>query len=243
MGRRCASCAVDSYSNNLGSVNTVKWRGGQVTRIEALTDAVFGFAIAFLFVSIDVPTDFDALMMQLRGFLPFAACFALMILVWVYHYKLFGRFDRDDATTLFLNSVLLFVVLFYVYPLKFVFTSWLGKESTFSSWEQIRSMMTLYALGFMAVFLVFGLMYYHVYRRRRDLDLGEDDIFFALSHVGECVVMVVIGVISIILAQTAPIKLAAPAAGFFYIMIGPAQWLKQRWMTKNRTKLMARAMA
>jgi uncharacterized membrane protein len=224
-------------------VNTVKWRGGQVTRIEALTDAVFGFAIAFLFVSLDVPTDFDALMTQLRGFIPFAACFALLILVWVYHYRLFGRFDLDDATTLFLNSVLLFVVLFYVYPLKFVFSSWLGRSSTFSSWEQIRSMMTLYAIGFMAVFIVFGLMYFHVYRKRDVLQLDEDDVFFALGHVGECVVMVVISLISIVLAQTMPVRAAAPVAGFFYMTIGPAQWLKAKWMEKNRVALMARAMA
>ena len=222
----------------------MKWRGGQVTRIEALTDAVFGFAIAFLFVTSDVPTDFDALMLQLRGFIPFAACFALIILVWMYHYKLFGRFDMDDGVTLFLNSVLLFVVLFYVYPLKFVFTSWLGEASTFSDWEQIRSMMTLYGIGFAAVFLVFGLMYLHVYRKRRQLELNEEDVFFALSHVGECTVMIVIAAISVVLAQIVqPIQAAAPAAGFFYMTIGPAQWLKARWMHKNRVTLMARAMA
>jgi uncharacterized membrane protein len=221
-----------------------KWRGGQVTRIEALTDAVFGFAITFLFVSFDVPADFDALKVQLRGFVPFAACFALLILVWVQHYKLFGRFDLDDAITLLLNSILLFVVLFYIYPLKFVFTSWMGGATTrFSSWEQLRSMMTLYAVGFIAVYAVFGLMYHHAYRRRRHLNLEDDDVFFAIENLGESVVMVAIGVLSIVVAQTAPMQFAAPAAGFSYFLIGPAQWCRWRWMSKRRGKFLARAAA
>lgn len=219
----------------------MKWRGGQVTRIEALTDAVFGFAITFLFVSFDVPTDFDALLLQLRGFVPFAACFALLILVWMYHYRLFGRFDLDDGLTLFLNSVLLFVVLFYIYPMKFVFSSWLGAGgSTFSDWEQIRWMMVLYSVGYAAVFVVFGLMYLQAYRRRVYLELTADDVFFAVEHMGECGVMVLIGLLSITLALTVPVHMAAPAAGFCYMLIGPAQWGKARWLRKNRPQILAR---
>lgn len=212
----------------------VKWRGGQVTRLEALTDAVFGFSITFLFVSFEVPTDFDALMLQLRGFIPFAACFALLLLVWFYHYKLFGKFDLDDGYTMLLNSVLLFVVLFYIFPLKFVFTSWLGGGSTFSNFEQIRSMMTLYSAGYCAVFLVFGLMYLHAYRQRDELELDDDDVYFALQHVAECAVMIFVGVVSIILAQTVPLRFAALAAGFIYMLIGPLQWYRSVWMNKRR---------
>ena len=47
----------------------------------------------------------------------------MITLVWYYHYKLFSRFDMDDGWTIFLNSLLLFVVLFYVYPLKFTFNA------------------------------------------------------------------------------------------------------------------------
>jgi uncharacterized membrane protein len=224
-------------------MNQFKWRGGQVTRIEALTDAVFGFAITFLFVSFDVPTDYDALLVQLRGFIPFAACFALLILVWMYHYKLFGRFDLDDSTTMLLNAILLFVVLFYIYPLKFVFTSWLGRAATFSSWAQVGQMMVLYAIGFIAVFLVFGMMYGHAIRRRSELQLSEDDVYFALEHVGECGVMVAIGLISILLSQTVPPEWAAPAAGFVYFLIAPAQWWRSKWMGRHRARILARVLA
>jgi uncharacterized membrane protein len=219
-------------------MTNVKWRGGQVTRIEALTDAVFGFAITFLFVSFDVPTDFDALTVQLRGFIPFAGCFALLLLVWFYHYKLFGKFDLDDGYTMMLNSVLLFVVLFYIFPLKFVFTAWLGGGKTFSNFEQIRSMMTLYSAGYCAVFVVFGLMYYHAYRKRAELALNDDDVFFAVQHIGECGVMVFVGALSVVLAQTVPVRQSALAAGFVYMIIGPLQWYRSVWMAKRRTQFM-----
>lgn len=215
-----------------------KWRGGQVTRIEALTDAVFGFAITFLFVSFDVPADFDALKVQLRGFLPFAACFALLILVWAEHYKLFGRFDMDDGITLVLNSMLLFVVLFYIYPLKFVFSSWIAGTKSFSAWGQLREMMTLYAAGFIAVYLVFGLLYHHAYRKRRALSLSDDDAFFAIQRIGMCSVMVAVGLVSIVIAQLAPIQFAAPAAGFTYFLIGPAQYACAVWLAKNRVRIL-----
>jgi uncharacterized membrane protein len=216
---------------------SVKWRGGQVTRIEALTDAVFGFAITLLFVSFDVPTSFDEMLSQLQGFMAFAACFALIILVWVYHYKLFSRFDMDDGWTIFLNSLLLFVVLFYVYPLKFTFTSMFsflaGTPTTFSNYPvQLPLMMTIYAIGYIAVFLVFAMMYLHAYRQRAVLDLSDDDVFYAISHVGGCLVMCGIGLLSIALAWTVPWKLSGMAAGFSYGLIGPAQWWYAKWMTR-----------
>lgn len=80
-----------------------RWRGGGSTRIETLTDAVFGFSVTLLVVSLEVPDTFDDLLVTLRGFLAFAASFALLILVWWYHYRLFDRFHLEDGFTVFLG--------------------------------------------------------------------------------------------------------------------------------------------
>ena len=219
-----------------------KWRGGQVTRIEALTDAVFGFAITLLFVSFDIPGSYDALLGQLAGFSSFAACFALITLVWYYHYKLFSRFDMDDGWTIFLNSVLLFVVLFYVYPLKFtfamVFQFATGTSMAFSDVAtQLPQMMAIYAIGYIAVFLVFALMYLHAYRRREVLALSEEDVFFAQDHVLECLLMCAIGVLSIVVTYSVPWQLAGLLGGMTYGLIGPAQWwLHSRWIRPRRER-------
>ena len=94
--------------------------GREVSRIEGFSDAVFGFALTLLVASIEVPPDFEALKLTLRGFLPFALTFALICWIWYLHYSFFRQYGLEDRLTIVLNCVLLFVVLFFVYPLKVV---------------------------------------------------------------------------------------------------------------------------
>src|SRR5687767_7346394 len=81
-----------------------RWRGDGVSRIEGLSDAVFGFAITLLVVSVDVPTSFAALRELMRGFLAFAATFATLVFLWYAQYKFFRRFGLEDTTTIVLKD-------------------------------------------------------------------------------------------------------------------------------------------
>src|SRR5512144_3070514 len=96
-------------------------RGGEISRIEGFSDAVFAFAVTLLVVSLEMPRTFHELSAAMKGFVVFAVCFALLIEVWREHYVFFRRYGLQDAGTVWLNAALLFVVLFYVYPLKFLF--------------------------------------------------------------------------------------------------------------------------
>src|SRR5947209_6323758 len=96
-------------------------RGSEVTRLESFSDAVFGFALTLLVVSLDVPKSFEDLFAAMRGFPSFAVCFLFLALIWNGHYKFCRRFGLHDSLTRFLTCLLLFLVLFYVYPLKFLF--------------------------------------------------------------------------------------------------------------------------
>src|SRR5207237_4210499 len=100
----------------------VRSRSHEVSRTEGLSDAVFGFAITLLVVSLEVPKTYGELMQTVRGFGAFAISFTLLFIVWYNQYKFFRRYNLQDNLTMLLNAVLLFVVIFYVYPLKFVFT-------------------------------------------------------------------------------------------------------------------------
>src|SRR3954469_10228981 len=96
-------------------------RGRDVNRLESFSDAVFGFALTLLVVSLDVPKTFNDLVATMRGFPAFALCFLFLALIWNGHYRFCRRYGLNDGTTRFLTCVMLFLVLFYVYPLKFLF--------------------------------------------------------------------------------------------------------------------------
>jgi hypothetical protein len=57
----------------------------------------------------------------LRGFFAFAVCFSILFWVWYDHYRFFRRYGLADGVTTTLTGALLFIVLFYVYPMKFLF--------------------------------------------------------------------------------------------------------------------------
>jgi hypothetical protein len=103
-----------------------RWRAGDITRLEAFTDAVFALAVTLLVVSLEVPKTFSELLMAMKGFVAFAICFAILVQVWYEHYVFSRRYGRQTLYTVFLNSVLIFVVLFFVYALKFLFSVVVG---------------------------------------------------------------------------------------------------------------------
>ena len=45
-----------------------RWRSHEISRVEGLSDAVFGFAITLLVVSLEVPKTFNELLEAMRGF-------------------------------------------------------------------------------------------------------------------------------------------------------------------------------
>ena len=97
-------------------------RHREVSRVEGFSDAVFAFAITLLVVSLEVPRTFDELVHVMRGFPAFAVSFVLLFQIWRRHYLFFRSYDLEDGTVVVLTGALLFVVLFYVYPLKFLWS-------------------------------------------------------------------------------------------------------------------------
>jgi uncharacterized membrane protein len=82
--------------------------------------------LTLLVVSLEVPRTYADLTNAMRGFPAFALTFAILMTVWSRHDYFFRYYGLDDPATIVLNTLLLFVVLFYVYPLKFLFNVWLA---------------------------------------------------------------------------------------------------------------------
>src|SRR6187401_2287566 len=138
-----------------------------VTRLEAFSDAVFGFAITLLVVSLEVPNSFDELMQVMRGLPVFAVTFAILLMIWQEHHRLFKKFPSSDGATIWLNGALLFVVVSYIYPLKFLFGQIVlpgglrfGAGGAFQGVDQLVMLMVIYGAGFAQIFLIFAVLYW-----------------------------------------------------------------------------------
>ncbi len=211
-----------------------RWRGSEVTRIEGFSDAVFAFSVTLLIVTLEVPRTFTELLTTMKGFVAFAASFAIIIWIWHIHYTFFRRYGLQDAFTKTVNAVLLFVVLFYVYPLKFVFTNvihfWSGGENatTLANGSIVPivgqgepgSMMLVYGIGFVAVFVCYVLLYMNAGRKREELRLNQAEVFLNSMHLRQYLLCIVIGLISLSLAYFGGDSFSA-WSGFAYALLGP----------------------
>ena len=194
-------------------------RGGEIPRLEGFSDCAFGFAITLLVVSLDVPSKFSALLDLLRGFPAFAVSFAIIAGIWFAQYRFFRRYGLQDNVTVLLNLALLFVVLFYVYPLKFVFRLAFGTSPASIADPEVPLLFTIYGLGFTAIWLVLGLMYVNAYRQRRLLELTAWETYVTRLSAIQHLLIGGFGLLSAALSYLVPGPFTAPASGFVYFLI------------------------
>jgi uncharacterized membrane protein len=203
-----------------------RWRGGEITRLEAFTDAVFAFAVTLLVVSLEVPRTFTELAATMKGFVAFGVCFGLLTWVWHNHYLFSRRFGLQTAWVISLNSLLIFVVLFYVYPLKFLFTMFVGEIAGTVPRDVLQGMITeaqvpqlfvVYCLGYTAVFAILGLLNLHAYRLRAALGLDEYETLATRFTVQSQFGYASVGVVVMVVALLLPASLAGVAGLLFFL--------------------------
>jgi transmembrane protein TMEM174 (potassium channel) len=194
-------------------------RAHEVSRIEAFSDIVFGFALTLIVVSLEVPESYEELMHSMRGFLGFAICFAMLMWIWHAHYIFFRRYGLTDGYTIVINMALLFLVLYYVYPLKFIFSlvtraiPWHGGE------DDGVMLFIIYGLGFAGIFALLLLLYTHAWHQRAGLQLNDYEVHDTVTSMWMYGAYVAIGVLSALIAGLFPRLLAW--AGWSYFLIGP----------------------
>lgn len=192
-------------------------RGLENTRIESLSDGVFAIAIGLLLLSTSPPTTYDELKTFTRDFIPFGFTIAMLIYIWHQHYLFFIRYGLRDAKTVALNTLLLFLVLFYVYPLKFLFSVLVqlyrglifndreGLEKLFTEVipiEDTSELMALYGFGAASVFAVLAFLNFRALRKKEELDLSTVEVVHTQNTIRFIVVAGLIPLASAIVAFT-----------------------------------------
>jgi uncharacterized membrane protein len=201
--------------------NTVPFRprAKEVSRVEAFSDIVFGFALTLIVVSLEVPKTFSALMEEMGGFLGFAICFAILMWIWHCHHTFFRRYGLTDEVTIILNTVLLFLVLFYVYPMKFIFELATGHIHHPGAGDPSKVYL-IYALGFAGIFAVFLMLYLHAWRKCGELQLNAVEVHDTKTNMIMYGAYIAIGLASALIAMFAKESLLG-FAGWIYFLLGP----------------------
>lgn len=235
-------------------------RRDEPTRIEGFSDAVFGFSLTLLAFSLEVPSSVEELRtLAVAQLVPTLAAFALMCWIWAEHNSFFRQFGLQDGTTIVLNSALLFLVVFYTYPLKFMAVflwgliangaGWTGVLSALGSSGSLSfaaadaragatSLMLIYHLGFIALFGIFALLYRHALRQHGVLLLDEVELFEARAGQRVHFISVSIGTAALLFMLVLPERFAG-LSGIVYMLMGPAHGIHGARYGRARAKLLA----
>lgn len=212
-----------------------RWRGGDVSRLEGLTDAVFALSLTLLIVTLEVPQTYAELRAAFVQLPVFLCCFAVLYMIWHAHFQFHRRYGLEDNLTIVLNAVLLFLVLFYAFPLKFLFTALytmilhnapvaldavgepVGRSIT---GENMPDLMILYGAGFGSIYIVLMLLTSCAWRKRQALELDAYECAVTRWKILGHAIMAGFGLFAAISTWIAPGF--APFAGLSFFLLGPA---------------------
>jgi uncharacterized membrane protein len=186
-----------------------KWRSREVSRLEGLSDTVFGFAITLLIVSLEVPRTSGQLLETMRGFIAFALTFGVLYSLWYRQFVFFRRYGLEDTPVVLLNGALLLFVLFFVFPFKFLANAMvdralgLGKTVQLAGGRAVPviqpgdwpALFAVYGLGFAAIFVVFAALFHHAYTKRDELELNSLEAYDTRESVRIFLINAALGVI------------------------------------------------
>ena len=138
----------------------------------------------------------------------------------------------------------MFVVLLYAYPLKFLSILLLqrhtymlnGHELPMIFDTQVPQLMMIYGAGFSVIYLLFTLMHVNVLKFKEELNMAPIEVYETKTLVSINFICLCIGLTSITLAFILPLNYTG-ISGMAYFLIPFAYWLWYSYRGKKSRKL------
>ncbi|MFK8058970.1 MAG: TMEM175 family protein [Polaribacter sp.] len=195
-------------------------------RLEALSDGVFAFAATLMVVNIGTNTSITSFEDELPNFISFAVSFFVMMAIWKVHYNFFRRTNHIDNWIIALNMILLFTVLFYIFPVRSLLITGFGEERI--SIDDFSNIFQLYSIGFSLIFLSVFLMYLRAYKK----DIENTKNLKLLFYARHFFIFIIVGIVSFLLARLQlGLKFGVP--GFVYAFLGPLCYFHSKQFHKK----------
>ena len=147
------------------------------------------------------------------GAIPFFLTVGLIFLFWYEQYIYFRRYGLNDVTTIVLNLVYLAVILFYIYPLKFLFSlliyAWSGinlfpkataQGLVILSDEDFPKLIMLSSFGYFLIWFIIFLMHGHVLKLSKTFNFNNFEKLFTKKEARGALWNSIIGLVAIVFA-------------------------------------------
>ncbi|MEK6371934.1 MAG: TMEM175 family protein [Acidobacteriota bacterium] len=218
-------------------------RGLEMSRIETFTDAAFAFALTLLVISLTPPMSLGQLTAALAGVPSFVASATMLMMFWWGHHE-WSRYGLNDSRTLILSCLLVFTMLVYVYPLRFMFGimfEWIGRligvplrtGATIGHLHEVNKLFAIYSVGFFAMSGALLLLHAHAWSQRDALGLDAYERHETRASIGAWLILAVVGLLATVVAIVVPPSWTG-APGWLFACLGFLMPLYGRAMDRRR---------
>lgn len=219
----------------------IQYRGAEPSRLDNLTDGVFGIAITLLIFNLSNPNSFDDLLTFTKTLPAFLISISFLVVVWNEHLRFSEIYTLNDTVLTMLNTLFIALIIFYVYPLRFLtlfLTNFFFHTDIQVSirGDQVPHLMIYYGFVAFALYFTLFLLYRRAGKLKEALQFNAFEEFYTRALQQRLAIMFAVPLLSIaltLLLKPISFTLASVAGGMAYCLYTPAMLLWYRRFKKT----------
>jgi uncharacterized membrane protein len=180
----------------------INYRGANPSRLDNLTDGVFGIAISLLIFNLANPNSFQDLLTFTKTLPAFLISIAFLVMIWNEHLRFSEIYALNDTKIVILNTIFIGLIIFYVYPLRFLtlfLTNFFFQANIQINiqGDQVPQLMVYYGFIAFALYFILYLFYIRAFEIKGKIALNEFECFYTNSQIKRLLIMFSVPLLSI----------------------------------------------